>query len=101
MGRVKTIAKYDLKKQAWNFNFSEEERGKAFSIASYKRITNNDSNKFDYIIFSDGCRLEDYSKDFKTIKESKSGIDKIIKFFEGSDRNIVIKLKIQKCLLIM
>lgn len=92
MGKVKTIAKYDLKKQDWNFNFSEKERGKAFSIASYKRITNNDFGKYDYIIFCDGCRLEDHSKDLKTIKENKSGIDKIIKFFENSNRNVIIKL---------
>ena len=92
MGRVKTIAKYNLKKQDWDFNFSEEERGKAFSIASYRRITNNESNKYDYIIFCDGCRLEDHSKDMKTINESKSGIDKIINFFKKSDRNVVVKL---------
>ena len=91
MGTVKIIAKYDLNTNKWRKNIKEEEKGKAFSIVDYKKINNNDSDKYDYIIFCDGFRLENHSKNMKTVEESKNGVDKIINYFKDKDKNIKIK----------
>lgn len=91
MGKIKPILKYDLNTNEWKKDITEEDKKTAFSIASYKEIKNNDSNIFDYIIYCDGFRVENVSDDMETIKASKNGVDKIIKFFKNSDRNIVIK----------
>lgn len=91
MGKIKGIAKYDLLNNKWKYDINDEEKGKAFSIVSYKKIINNDSDKYDYIIFCDGYRVENVSSDMENVKASKNGIDKIYNFFKNTNRNVIIK----------
>ena len=91
MGKIKPILKYNLNTNEWKKDITEEDKKTAFSIASYKEIKNNDSNIFDYIIYCDGFRVENVSDDMETIKASKNGVDKIIRFFKNTNKNIIIK----------
>lgn len=92
MGTIEVLGKWNLGKNAFETEFDSSLMGKSFGIATYEPIKNNDSDEFDYIIVCTGCRIENFTKDFTTIKESHSGVSKIIDFFADRRRNVIIKL---------
>ncbi len=89
MGNICVFAKWDLKKKDWRTPVFEE-YGRSFAISSYATI-NNSGDMTNYIISAQGTRVEDHSKNFKTIKESKAHIDNIIKYFENKTGKYSIK----------
>ena len=91
MGTINVIAKWDLEKNTWNFNPSIIEYGRSCAIANYDLIINNEDS-FNYIIIAQGSRVEDYSKDYKKIKETEVRIDKVIEHYKKCDGNYIIQL---------
>lgn len=89
MGTIDIIGKYDLKDKCFKNNNSDE--GKSLAIATYNDITREESKKYDYIIYSNGSRVSDFSKDNKTIDDSKGHVDKIIDYFNKTNHNIKIR----------
>jgi len=93
MGTIEVIGKWDLEKNNWQKITKESEKGRAFAFVDYQKINNNEQElKYDYIILAQGSRVENHSKDFITVKEKEVGINKIINYFQNSNKNIIIKL---------
>ncbi len=92
MGKIEVIGKWNLKENNWQEESLDIAKGRSFAFANYETIVNGDDDKIDYIIFAHGSRVEDHSRDFVNIKESKAGVNNIINYFKSSKKNIVIKL---------
>lgn len=88
MGYINSIAKW--KNDSWNINPSLDEIGRSFSFGEYDYII-NDSSKVNYIIIANGSRVEDHSKDFINIKESKLRIDNVLTHYKKKNGNYIIK----------
>ena len=92
MGIITSYGKWNLDKNEWCYLPEHREIGRSFAFADYEKIINNENSSIDYVILAYGTRVEDDSKDFINIKESKRGIDKVISYFKQLNKNIVIKL---------
>ena len=92
MGIITSYGKWNLDKNEWCYLPEHREIGRSFAFADYEKIINNENSSIDYVILAYGTRVEDDSKDFINIKESKRGIDKVISYFKKLNKNIVIKL---------
>ena len=90
MSEIVNIAKWDLAKREWRYFDFGEERGRSFSLVDYD--CSFDDEKIDYLIFIDGTRVEDHSKDCRTISIKAAGVDKIIDFFDRRNKNVLVKL---------
>jgi len=90
-GVVETLGKYDLDNSVWRNPISNYETGRSFSFATYDIIKNNDSDDFNYIIIARGSRLEDHSKDFSRVKDTKADVDKIINYLKTRKNNYFVK----------
>ncbi len=91
-GNINTIAKWDLINNCWNYNIDDTNLGKSLAIANYTPIINNEKEKINYIIIGYGSRVEDHSKDSKTIKEKEVRIDNTLNYFQKLNSNYNIKL---------
>ena len=90
MGTINIIGKWNLKENKWSKPKSNE-YGKSFSYATYKPILNDpNNNQINYIIIANGTRLEQHSKDFKTIDEKELRIDYVQKYLEKQKENYQI-----------
>lgn len=92
MSKIDIVGKWDLNNNNWYDPYTKEERGRSLSLASLKSVKVDDSYNYEYFIFCPGTRLEDESKDSKTISDGPENIDKAIKFFGKLDKNIQMKL---------
>lgn len=92
MGIIKPYLKYDLNLNKWKYKINDNELGRCFSIARYKRIINNPTEKINYIILAPGSRVEDYSKDRKIISDKEVRVDYVIKHFRNLKQNFCIEL---------
>jgi len=90
-GVVETLAKYDSEKNVWRTPISNYEIGRSFSFATYDIIKNNDTDEFNYIIIARGSRLENHSKNFGEVKDTKAGVDKMIDYLKTRKNNYVVK----------
>ena len=90
MGKIKIIGKWNLKQNKWT-TAQEKEYGKSFAYATYKPIINDEnSTEINYIIIANGTRLEQHSKDFKTISDKELKIDYVIEHFKNKNENYQI-----------
>ena len=92
MSKVDIIGKWDLSNNSWYDPYTEEERGKSLSLVSLKSVETDESYNYEYFIFCPGIRLENVSKDSKTVSDKAGDIDKAIKYFSKLDKNIHMKL---------
>ncbi len=92
MGVINIIGKWNFQYENWILNPKEELYGRSFSIAKYEKIINNEQDKTNYIIIAPGSRVEDHSKDFKTIKEKEARIDNVLNYFSKENENYDIQL---------
>ena len=92
MSKIDIVGKWDLNNNNWYDPYTENERGSSLALASLKNVKVNDNYNYEYFIFCPGTRLEDESKDSKTISDGAENIDKAQKFFGKLDKNIQIKL---------
>ena len=91
-GNINTIAKWDLVNNCWNYNIDNTKLGRSLAIACYNPIINNEKEKINYIIIGYGSRVEDHSKDSKTIKEKEVRMDNTLNYFQQLNNNYDIKL---------
>lgn len=92
MGNVESVAKYNLEKEEFEYNVNPLDKGKAYSIANFQDIINDESSdKFDYIIYIDGYRLENITKDFENVSESKTAVKHILDYYKKQKRNVRLK----------
>ena len=90
MGKINVIGKYDLDYNGW-IMCNNHKNGMSLAIAEYDAIKNNDSNKYDYIIYCYGSRVEDHSKDAYNIKTSQAHVNKILNYFKNKKHNIIVR----------
>jgi len=91
MGNIKFLGKWNLQNKCWQKEVLESERGRTFAFGEYEKIINNSELSYDYIIIAHGSRVEDHSKNYTEIKETKIKINKIIEYFYKTKKNIIIK----------
>lgn len=92
MGEIDSYSKWDLKNNCWCEDIEYNVRGRAFAFAKYEKIIHNETEGFDYLIFAYGTRVENCSKDFVNVRRTYAGMDKVISYFNKSNKNIVIEL---------
>lgn len=94
MGKIESIAKWDLANNTWNLSVNEKDKGRCFSFGTYDELAQEqeDTKDIDYVIFAYGSRVEDHSKNYIDIKEKAAGIDKFIKYFSKTKNRMIIKL---------
>lgn len=92
MGVINVYGKWDLNRCDWNEEFNHNDRGRAFAIAKYEEIINDEYGLIDYVILAYGTRVEDHSRDYINIKDSINGIDKVINYFKNRNKNVIIEL---------
>ena len=90
MGLINIIGKWNLKENKWS-KPNKNELGKWFSFGIYNPIINDENNnEINYIIIANGTRLEQHSKDTKTIDEKELRIDYVRKQLEKKNENYKI-----------
>lgn len=92
MGTIEIVGKWDLDENNWVRQPLPCDYGRSLAFGKYKNLINNCYRGVNYIILAHGSRVEDHSNDFTHINESKVGINKIINYFENSNKNVIIKL---------
>lgn len=91
MGEIDIIGKWNLENEIWIENPNFKDYGRSFAIAKYERILNDDG-KINYIIITQGSRVEDHSKDYTTIKEKEVKVNKFITHYKTKNKNYDIQL---------
>lgn len=91
MGKINSIAKWDLSLNQWIIP-SNEQVGRSFAFSHYDRIINNPNNELNYIIIANGSRVEDHSKNFTHIDNKKLRIDKMIEHYKNNNENYDIQV---------
>lgn len=89
MGKIDIIGKYSDKTKNWNYDIQNLKT--SLAIADYEPIINNSSQKFDYIIYCYGSRVENHSKDGYNIKPKEAHVNNIIDYFKKTNHNIIVK----------
>ncbi len=92
MGKIVTKGKWNLQSENWILNPKEELYGRSFAIAEYDKIINDEKGKTNYILIAQGSRVEDHTKNFKTIKEKEVRIDNVLTYFSKENANYDIQL---------
>lgn len=92
MGNITALKKWDLEKNAWRTAGSLEDKRRALSIATYGTIRHDESDVINYIIFMDGCRVENHTREVEHISDRKAGIANVISYFEKKKENYKIEL---------
>jgi len=91
MGKIEVLGKWDLLNNGWIKNPEQKFLGRSFALAHYDKII-NDNGKINYIIFAHGSRVEDHTKNYGKISESKVGMKNIISHYQNCNGNYAIKL---------
>ena len=89
MGYINPIAKWDLKRNKWDYNIKYEEVGKSYAYVNYSDETEN----VNYIIFSPGIRVENYEEGNNALNNNLQ-IDSILKHFEEAEDKYNIKMQL-------
>lgn len=90
MGKIEIIGKYNLYDNNWIYG-NNESNDISLAVANYEPIRNNDSDKYDYIIYCYGSRVENHSKDAINIKEKKAYVNNILNYFKTKKHNVIVK----------
>ena len=83
-------AKWDNETNKWNDNPNEKDYGRSFAISNLK--PNTTKNDINYIFFSPGERVEDHSKDHKTLSLKENRMDRIIEHYDKKEGNYSINM---------
>lgn len=92
MNSIRPLAKWDLAANSWRKDVSSNELGRALSIVRYKDIIHDERSPLNYILIADGYRVENLSKDNKTIADRTGGIKNVLSYFEHKRANYRIEL---------
>lgn len=92
MGNIIIKGKWDLQSGTWLLNPKEKLYGRSFAIAKYDKIISDEKDKINYILIAPGSRVEDHTKNFKTINEKEVRIDNVLTYFSKENENYDIQL---------
>lgn len=90
MGYINPIAKWDLKRNEWDYNIKYEDVGRSYSFINF----NDESEDVNYIIFSPGVRVENATKKDRSFKINYLNMNNILKYFNNKKENYNIKLQL-------
>lgn len=90
MGYINPIAKWDLKRNKWDYDIRYEDVGRAYSFINF----NDEKEDVNYIIFSPGVRVENATKKDKSFKINYLNMDNILKHFKNKEEKYNIKLQL-------
>ena len=91
MGNIIIKGKWNLQSGNWILNPKEKLYGRSFAIAEYDKIINDEKDKINYILIAHGSRVEDHTKNFKTINEKEVRIDNVLTYFSKENENIILE----------
>lgn len=83
-------AKWDKDTNKWNENPNEKDFGRSFAISNLKE--SKTTSNINYIFFSPGERVEDHSKDYKTMSLKENRMDRIIDHYNKKGDNYSINM---------
>ena len=92
MGVIHVFNKYNLNTGTWDIA-SNNDRFRSFAMADYRPIINSETKDINYIIFSYGVRVEDYSKDSINIKDKCGAVSRIAEYFAKNNNNNNFRIK--------
>ena len=90
MGTIASYARWDLKNNCW-ISGVKYDIGRSFSIVNYEDYIRTDDG-IDYIIINHGSRVENFSKNNKTISDNCAGISNILNHYRDVRGNYSIKM---------
>ena len=91
MSKIKNQKKYNSATQRFTKVILQNEKGLAFSNAKNIVIADEEDSKLDYIIFCNGNRVKDISKDLITPYGQRDYVDRISKYFERHKKNVFVE----------
>ena len=89
MGIINPIAKWDLKRNKWDYSVKYEEVGKSYSYINYS----DDRENVNYIIFSPGVRMENVENSNNALDKNLQ-IESILKHFNSLEDKYNIKMQL-------
>lgn len=92
MGIINILGKWNLEQKDWVKSVTYYDRGRSLAFANYDQINSENGKDINYVIFAYGTRVEDHSKDYVNIKETMRHINKVIRYFEQTNKNVIIQL---------
>ena len=91
MTTIIPIAKYDFNKKTFLTTIDEKDKNKALSVVR-KIVINDESNpKFDVILFANGNRAKDITKDGVSPYTERDYTEKISRYFKHDNKNLIIE----------
>ena len=90
MGTIASYARWDLSNNCW-ISGVKYDIGRSFSIVNYNDFI-RDNGGINYIIINHGSRVDNFSKDNRTISDSSAGINNILNHYKNVLGNYSIKL---------
>ena len=90
MNKIELIAKYNEEKEEFLKNVSPNERLLALSKISTTVISDEANDHYDYILFTNGNRAKDVTKDGYHPYERRDYCKKIADYFKNKKKNVLI-----------
>ena len=90
MTKIHPVGKYKESKKLFIREITPDQLGKAFAI-SYNKVTcDEESEDLDVIIFANGNRVKDVSKDNLHSYQERDYVSKISNYFKNKNKNVLI-----------
>jgi len=91
MGIIEEYSKWDLEYSVWN-KPCDTEKKRSFAVCTYNTVIHSKLRPVNYIIFAYGSRVEDHSKNYRTLKEKSAHISHVLSYLqEKTDENYIVK----------
>ena len=91
MSHITPIAKYDEDKKEFSTIVSASQRIFAYSTIRRTVIFDESNDHFDYIIFANGNRVKDISRDGRHPYQERDYTQKIANYFRNKKKNVIIE----------
>ena len=91
MGDIKAIKKYNPITKKFDLEITDENRGDAFSNIRERARCNKQDEQYDYIVFCNGNRVRDVSKDNIHPIGQRRYAERIVKYFEAQNKNVIVE----------
>ena len=91
MTQIIPIAKYKEEEKKFSYEIDQSELGLSFSIVRNKLIYDENNDHFDYVIFANGNRVKDISRDGVHPTHEKDYTERIKKYFAHQKKNLIIE----------
>lgn len=90
MTKIYPVGKYKESKKLFIREITPDQLGMAFALSYKKLIVDEENDDLDIIIFANGNRVKDVSKDNLHPYQERDYVSKIYNYFKNKNRNIMI-----------